>query len=335
MNPPVDTDMAAAAEQLRQWLADRGAQQRTQRAIGAFGDAWRAGAVQSRLDQAMAALPVQSAEALAEAARGVFSDETWTDRLIGSLAERLREDPFFQPPFAYLNADLHCGLVLYEHQRISIAAGVTHAGQLGVRKSAKRGATSVGFPGRVLVLKFLKAGDARISLWEAPRIEPGFTAAEAGRCVRTGERVLIDGDVLTLDGRYQSYVVERARSNLVVLQAEIYADQAPLSVEYDSSSHAFVGCSATDDAASRIQLIATLLRKLGCERAFESIAGFLDHPDFFVRWHIMKELLGIDAEAALPHLKRMAARDPHPDTRRAAREVLDRIETPQARKVAA
>ena len=48
----------------------------------------------------------------------------------------------------------------------------------------------------------------------------------------------------------------------------------------------------------------------------------------------MKELLGIDAAAALPHLKRMAARDPHPDMRRAARSVLDRLEAPAPSKAA-
>ena len=326
---------ADGIDALRQWLADKAAQQRTQQSISAFGREWRSGHVQESLDQAIAALPVQTAETLAEAARAVFADDGWIATLIESLASRLSDDPFFGPPFPYLNSDMHSGLVFYEHERISIAAGVTLAARLAARKTAKRGATSVGFPGRVLVLKFVKAGGARISLWEAPRIDAGFTAAQAGRCVRTGERDLADGDILTLDGRYQSYVVERARSNLVVLQAEITADQAPLSVEYDSASHGFVGCSATDDSASRIQMIATLLRKLGCDRAFEPIAAFLDHPDFFVRWHVMKELLGIDAEAALPHLRRMAARDPHPDTRRAARAVLGRIEAPQPRKEAA
>jgi HEAT repeat protein len=48
----------------------------------------------------------------------------------------------------------------------------------------------------------------------------------------------------------------------------------------------------------------------------------------------MRELLGIDAEAALPHLKRMAARDPHQDVRRAARSVLDRLQAPRPRKAA-
>jgi LmbE family N-acetylglucosaminyl deacetylase len=122
-------------------------------------------------------------------------------------------------------------------------------------------------------------------------------------------------------------VIERLRSNLVLLQASITLDQAPLKVEYDSASGAFVGCSATDDIASRIQMITTLLRKLGCDAALPVMAGLLDHQDFFVRWHVMKEMLGLDVETSLPHLRRMAARDPHPDPRRAARAVLDRLET--------
>jgi HEAT repeat protein len=81
-------------------------------------------------------------------------------------------------------------------------------------------------------------------------------------------------------------------------------------------------------------MITTLVRKLGSHSAFEAVAPFLDHQDFFVRWHVMKELLGIDAAAALPHLKRMTVRDPHPEVRRAARLVLDRLAAPKPRKAA-
>jgi HEAT repeat protein len=82
-------------------------------------------------------------------------------------------------------------------------------------------------------------------------------------------------------------------------------------------------------------MISTLLRKLECDAALPAMADLLDHPDFFVRWHVMKEMLGIDARAALPHLKRMAATDPHPDPRRAARAVLDRLEAPAGKRQAA
>jgi hypothetical protein len=319
---------------LENWLADRPRQRRTQAGINRFAQRWNDGSIKRRLTQAFAALPSQDAEAVGAAAYRLFADDGWVDAAIEQLAEQLRRDPFFDPPFSAINSDVHTGLVLFEDVRLSIAAGVTRVADLAAKKTAKRGATSVGFSGRVSVLKFVKAGGARISLWEAPPITEDFTAADAGRCTRTGELQLADGDILTIDGRFQGYVIEQASANLLVLQAEINLDAAPLSVEYDSETFGYVGCSATRDGASRIQMIATLLRKLGCDAAFPTLAGFLDHPDFFVRWHVMRELLGMDAEAALPHLKRMAARDPHRDVRRAARSVLDRLQAPSSRKAA-
>lgn len=326
-------DMVVGQE-LQHWLADQGQQRATRKAVDAFVRDWDQGPVQQGFDRAMAALPAQSAEAVAAAARILFADDGWVEALIDGLARQISADPFFDAPFRAINSDIHKGLIAFEDQRVSIAAGVVDVARLAAKKTSKRGATSVGFSGRVAVLKFVKAGGARLSLWEAPRIATGFTAAEAGQCAKTGEREIVDGDVLTIDGRYQSYVIERARANMLLLQAEITIDQAPVSVEYDSATLSYVGCSATGDGASRIQMITTLLRKLGAADAFEPVAAFLDHQDFFVRWHVMKELLGIDAEAALPHLRRMAARDPHSDARRAARTVLDRLESPRRRKAA-
>lgn len=321
--------------QLQQWLSDRERQRETQRAIDGFAQRWNGGVVQSRFDAAMAELSDDSAESVAAAARALLADDLWLDTLIGGLAERMRQDPFFEPPFRALNGDVHSGLIVFSDPRLSIGAGVVDVTQLAARKLSGRSAASVGFSGRIQVLRFVKAGGARLSLWEAPAITASFAAAGAGQCRCVGERELADGDIITIDGRRQSYVIERAAADLLVVQAEVISDEAPLRVEYDSASGRYVGCSATGDGASRIQMITTLLRKLGCEAAFEPMAEFLDHPDFFVRWHVMRELLGIDALRALPHLKRMAARDPHPETRRVARNVLDRLESPQPRKEAA
>jgi hypothetical protein len=258
----------------------------------------------------------------------LFADEGWVDELVSSLARKMQADPYFEPPFRNLNSRVHTGLLVYEDERVSIAVGVTSALQMAAKKTTARGPTSIGFSGQLSVFRFLKAGGATLSFWEAPPIGPGFNAAEAGSCRCTGSREIADGEILVIDGRRQSYAIEAMTGSFVLLQASIAVDQAPLSVEYDSTTGAYVGCSATGDSSSRIQMISTLLRKLDHQAAFPAIAAFLDHPDFFVRWHVMKELLGLDAEAALPHLRRMAAGDPHPDPRRAARLVLDRIEAP-------
>ena len=320
--------------EIRAWWADRDAHRRAREAADALALRWADGPVHQRFSREMAELPMPSAEAVASAVAALFADGDWIDLLLGELAEAMRQDPFFEPPFRHINSDVHRGLVLYEDDLVSIAVGVTSQIELAAKKTGLRGRTSVHFSGQVEVAKFVKAGDARLGLWEAPPIMPTFGAATAGRCARRGERRLADGDTLIVDGRRESFVIEHAASNLLVLQATAKPDRAPVSVEYDSQSCEYIGCSAADDSASRIQMITTLLRKLGSQAAFPAIAEFLEHPSFFVRWHVMRELLGIDAGAALPQLKRMAARDAHPENRRAARQVLDRLETEWLRREA-
>lgn len=317
-------------EALKTWTSSLDAQRETQREIDGFAREWGLGPIHSRFDAVMASLPATAtAEIIAETVAALlFSDESWVDALVASLADRMRADPYFNPPFRNLSNELHSGLLVFEDERVSIAVGVTSAVQMAAKKNNAHGGASIAFNGQMGVYRFVKAGGATLSFWEAPPLGPGFTAADAGTCRRTGERRLADGETLILDGRRESYVVEELSSSFVLLQASIAVDQAPLSVEYDSLSGAYVGCAATGDTSSRIQMISTLLRKLDHQAAFPVIAGFLDHSDFFVRWHVMKELLGLDAEAALPYLKRMAATDPHPDPRRAARAVLDRLERP-------
>ena len=316
-------------KELKAWTENRAAQRETQKAIDAFGHDWGLGPVHRRFDAVMASLPASAtAEQVADRVVALFADAGWIDTLIATLAERMLADPFFDPPFRNLSGNVHAGLLVFEDERVSIAAGVTSALQMAAKKNQARGRTSVGFSGQLGVYRFVKAGGAILSFWEAPAIGPDFAAASAGTCRRTGERAIADGETLVVDGRRRSYAVEELKGSFVLLQASIAVDQAPLSVEYDSETGAYVGCTATGDSSSRIQMITTLLRKLDHQAAFPAVAAFLDHPDFFVRWHVMKELLGLDAAAALPHLKRMAASDPHPDPRRAARAVLDRLEQP-------
>jgi HEAT repeats len=317
-------------EALKTWTGNLDAQRETQREIDTFAHEWGLGPVHSRFDDVMASLPAPvTAGIVAEAVAALFADASWVDALVAGLADRMRADPFFDPPFRNLSNDLHSGLLVFEDEKVSIAAGVTSALQMAVKKNNARGGASIAFSGQMGVYRFVKSGGATLSFWEAPVIGPGFTAAEAGTCRRTGEREIADGEILIVDGRRQSYVVEGMKSSFVLLQASIAVDQAPLSVEYDSVTGAYVGCTATGDTSSRIQMITTLLRKLDHQAAFPAIAAFLGHQDFFVRWHVMKELLGLDAEAALPHLKRLAASDPHADVRRGARTVLDRLEAPR------
>ena len=312
--------------ELENWVRDRDRQRATQGAIDAFRAAWTRQPVHQHFGAAIAALRHPGADEIALAAKRLFADDAWIEVLAASLAAPMRDDPYFLPPFQALKSEIHSGLLVYEDDHVQIAAGVCGAAQLAAKKNGSRGG-SVNFNGQVTVLKFVRAGRATLSFWEAPRITGDFSAAHAGACRKVGERRVAGGEVLIIDGRSQSYVIEHARANILLLQAAIKADRAPLGVEYDAATGAYLGCSATDDADTRIQMMTTLLRKLdGGEAAFVAVAAFLDHPRFFVRWHAMRELLGIDARAARPRLAAMAARDPHPEVRAAAQATLARLD---------
>lgn len=322
--------------ELRAWLADPAAHRRCEEAARRFGRDWGETAPHSAFDTAMAALPADcDAEAVAAVAQALLADDSWLDSLVSRLAGAMRDDPWFEPPFRALHTDIHSGLLVYEDGHVTLAAGVSRLAQLARRKQAGRGKGSVNFTGQINVLRFLKAGGVRLAFWECDPIGPDFSAASAGRCRPAGVREIADGATIVVDGRRQSFVIDHAAANFVVVQANVKTGQAPVSTEYDCESREFIGASATDEGDCRIQMVATLARLLGHDEAFDAIAGFLDHPSFFVRWHAMKELLGIDAGAALPHLKRMAARDAHPDPRAAARLVLDRLERPVSPRKAA
>lgn len=320
--------------ELQSWVQDRGRQRDTQKTIDSFRASWRRQPVHRHFEATMALLRDPVAADVVAAVKDLFANEHWIDVLVSSLAAPMRDDPYFLPPFLAVKNKLHSGLLVYESDHIQIAAGVCQATQLASKKSGGQ-TGSVNLSGQVTVLKFVRAGGATLSFWEAPPITHGFTGANAGICRRVGSRRIRDGEVLIIDGRSQSYVIDHAVANILLVQAAIKTDRAPLAVEYDSATGAYLGCSATDDADTRVQMIATLARKLGHADAFEAVATLLDHPRFFVRWHAMRELIGIDARAALPRLAAMADRDPHPDVRAAAQATLERVRTALGERQAA
>jgi hypothetical protein len=286
------------------------------------------------MNRAFAALDrAKGVDGLVLAARRLLTDDNWLRSLLDEAAGALRRDPFFVPPLRPTRNDLRVGLIVLARPRISITIDVVHAAGLAARKNRPR-AGSVGFSGDVSLIRFVKAGGAVVSLWEAPPIGLEFRAADAGRCRQTGRRAVADGEILVIDGRRESFIIEGARSNLLLANATIRTE-APVSVEYDAASGAYLGCSAADERDSRLQMVSTLARLVDAEAAFPAVAGLLDHPSFFVRWHAMRELIGIDAEAALPYLKLMSAHDPHIEVREAASATLDLVSAPAAARKAA
>ena len=314
-----------AGAALAAWLADRDAQQRSRDAVDAVSLTWARHPLMTDLETRLAALPERSAAAVLDAARAFIEREDDIAAMLGAMLAGSRADPFFRPPLHPVSSDVQAGLLLFHHRDLSISLGVSGADMLAAKKAGPRGASSISFTGITGLFRFVKAGGATLSFWEAPPIGDDFVAANAGSCRFVERRRIADGEEIVLDGRCQSFVIEHAASDILYFHAMVRPEAAPLSTEYDSKTLAFVGASSTDEIASRIQMMVSLLRTMDREDAAPLLVEALASPHFYTRWHVMRELLALDAGIAHPHLREMAEADPHPEVRAAARQTLDQF----------
>lgn len=307
---------------LSAWLADREAQTRSFERVDACIGKWSVQPLMTQLEREVSELSKPTPDALLAAARRFMDRTQEIATMMREMIATSRLDPFFRPPFHPLSSEVHNSLLLYHHPTLSISVGATGVDMLAAKKAGRRGPASINFTGFVTLLRFLRAGGASLSFWEAPPIADEFVAAHAGSCRMVERRRIEDGEEIVVDGRHQSFVIEHATSDIIFMQAVARAGSAPIGAEYDSDTLRFIGASSTDEASSRLQMMVTLLRAMDCEDAFPLFEEALKCSQFYTRWHVMREMLTMDAERALPSLRGMAEGDPHPDIRVAAQQTL-------------
>lgn len=312
-----------AGTALAAWLADRAAQRASLDSVEASARKWGHHPMMTGLERELTLMDPKTPQAILDAARRYVDRIEDVDALMADMIASCRADPFFRPPMHPVSSDIHTGLLMFHNQDLSIALGVTSVDQLAAKKSGPRGATSIGFTGLLTSFRYLRAGNATLSFWEAPPIADNFVIGEAGHARLVERRRIRDGEEVVIDGRYQSFIIEHAESDMLYFQALVRSGGAPLATEYDSRTLSCISASSTDEAASRVQMMISLLRTMERDDAIPLVIEALNSPHFYTRWHIMRELLAMDAEAAHPHLVRMAADDPHPEVRATAARTLE------------
>jgi hypothetical protein len=309
-------------EQLARWCADRGAQRGSVEAIAKVARKLEMFPALVRLRENLDSLRGADAEAVLRLAQSFLEAADGAPEMLNSLIKAAAADSYFRPPCKLTLSEVNSGLLLFDQPALTITLAAMDADAIAAKRAARNGSASLVFTGRRSLFHFIRTGGAVLSFWEAPPIELGFTAGMSGRCRFVERRRLEDGETIAVDGRRRTFVVEEAAHDLVYLQATTGLEAAPLTAEYDSETLRFVGASSNDEAASRIQMMLTLLRTMGRRDAVPVFRQMLSSEHFYARWQAMREFLALDAAAALPHLRAMAAIDPHAEVREAAAATL-------------
>ncbi|MEA3009536.1 MAG: hypothetical protein QOJ91_1228 [Sphingomonadales bacterium] len=313
-----------AGEALAAWLDDRRAQSDTVETMEAVARRLRRLPCLQGLVGKLEGARHKGADEILALAEAFVSTPGAIAEVLNVLIAAAAADPYFRPHFGIVSSEAHSGLLLVEHPALNLTLGIMSADAIAAKRAERKGGASLVFTGRRMAFHFIKCGGATLSLWQAPGIGPGFTAGDSG-CCRFVERLRIeDGQKLDIDGRSCAFIVEEAERDIVFVCAETPLGAGPLSVEYDWATHRFVGASSTDEASSRTQMMLALLRIMDRRDALPQFREMLGSEHFYARWQAMREFLALDAGAALPHLRKMAAADPHCEVRQAAAQTLAR-----------
>lgn len=315
--------MLVGAE-LAAWLDDPQRQQSGRRTSEEFARRWSQHRLIEDVKRALDALEVKTAEGVLAVALQFLDRSEDIEALVRELIPLAAANPFFRPPLVPATSEIADGFILYDEPEITLSVAVTSADALAAKKSDAGGPSSIKFSGLRTAFHFVKSGGATLSLWEASDFEPGFSDEKGARCRQVGWRKVADGERIVLDGSRESFVIEHVESDMLCMQAVVHSGSAPVAVEYDSRTLEYVGAASTDEAASRVHIMASLARIMERSDAVPAIETLLhDSPHFYTRWQLMRELLALDAEAALPSLRRLAEADPHPEVRAVAAQTLE------------
>lgn len=304
------------------WLASRRRQAETRRLSEDWADRWTHHPLFAELRADLSATDKSSVSAVLGAAEHFMSRTADLEHMFAGLIELASIDPFVMPPLAATVTEINTGYLLFSDETLTISIGVISAEALAAKKVGASGTTAIPFTGLLTSYRFLKSGGATMSFWEAPATGSDFSGDIARACRFAGRRRIEDGEAFVIDGRCRSLVIEHLDADMLCLQASVQAEAAPLSIDYDSRTLHYLGATSTDEASSRTQMMVTLLRCMDRTDAVPVIEQALASPHFYTRWHVMREMLALDADAALPGLRRMAQADPHPEVRFAATQAL-------------
>lgn len=311
------------ASTLPEILNDRAALLQARERAADFSRAWRrrddVRAIEARLNAAAALGGVAVQDALV----ALFKDRGWIAPMLGALVAGMRADPLFEPPLLALGDEVQRGLLLIQTPAASIAVARMSAPALARR--AEGAAHAVVMSGALGALHIVDPGGGRLHWWQGDAPAADFSAATASQVREGGSTMLAAGQTLRVDGRCQAYAIEGAARDILLLRAAVHVDRVAFQREFSTGDGRLIAASATRDEASRMRMLLTMLRSIGCSKAGEAFEAVLAEPEFDLRWHAMREWLLLDPAAAFPHLAILAANDPHPEVRAAAATTLHRI----------
>lgn len=217
-------------------------------------------------------------------------------------------------------------------KKFGISLTVSSISERDVAASRARGeATRVVFSGQQVFFKFLAGDNVSLTIWEC---DPYDDRADfpRHRCWKARDIEIVPGDILEIDGSYQSLSFGACEGTAVFLQAENLTKDIGTSVAFDTSG-SFIATYPTDRTALRRMVMCSALKHMGADARLKDLPPAALEGPFYLRWHFLREIVAASPIDQVDLLANVAGNDPNPSVRRAASATLDMLKKRNTRHV--
>lgn len=241
--------------------------------------------------------------------RPLLADAGWARQLLAELVALVRGEPLLELPMIPTQAGRERAAVLASSPAATVSLVLRGDG-------ADVGPVRVG--GR-LVLHHVLSGRVEVQSWRGAAMHDDFSMETAPVLRPDRWRTVEPSGLVREEGR-RNALRFRADRPAVLLRATIHVGGSPFARVHDEDGR-LVGASATNEGASRLAMLATMLAAMNRQDAVPAIERLLEAEDFSLRWLAARLLIDLDADAGRRALLRLAE-DPHPEVSAAARAAL-------------
>jgi len=171
---------------------------------------------------------------------------------------------------------------------------------------------------------------ATVELYEQPQPFPNEIFDPSRRLINKGTRHLQSGEALSLRAGYDIFRLQGTNASPIVLLTFSTDFVLRLRWEYDPATLLPTRIIAADPMSSRLEFACKMLAQFASQSSVGPLKNLVqNHPDHFVRWSALKNLLDLNFQEGV-ELLQQALNDPHPHVRNAARKSLESLKAHSA-----
>lgn len=258
-------------------------------------------------------------------------NEDCVEQILGEELDRFASTPLYSVGAKNFDSESFSGMVLFEDKEIRMSLVSIGPMALCIKKmrnAEDNKVAGVTIQGSDTLIRFIRSGASVADFWAAQPFSPNEPLAER-RMREQPSRNVVNGDIVFLKGGVDAMSIATCEQPILFVSVSRISTRTSVNAHYLTNGE-LASCTASDMGASRVQILATLVRELGWKEGADTLIELAGHSDHFVRWHVLRELTALCPKTAYIHVSKAAADDPHPQVRDAALRTQAMIEGVEA-----